>query len=266
MSERDHYPTGVPCWVDILQRSPREAIDFYAALFGWTFVESAEADYFVARFRGRDVAGIGELPVASIERSAWRTSIRVDDADRTAEAASSAGGTVVEWPFNLGSAGRMAVLADPGGVPFCAWEPAGRAGAGVINEAGAWALSSLHSAEPERSSRFYGSLFGWEFTPYGPDGSGSALIRLAGYVGGVPNQPVPRDVIAVMAPTSANVTHAGRPGWSVDFWVDDPDAVAERATTLGGQLLTAPHDSSIFRTAVIADPWGAAFSISRLNA
>ncbi len=35
MSERAHYPPGVPCWVDTLQPDPEAATRFYAALFGW---------------------------------------------------------------------------------------------------------------------------------------------------------------------------------------------------------------------------------------
>jgi predicted enzyme related to lactoylglutathione lyase len=49
MSERDHYPTGVPCWVETLQRDPRAAQRFYGSLFGWQIVSSDEDDYAVTR-------------------------------------------------------------------------------------------------------------------------------------------------------------------------------------------------------------------------
>jgi predicted enzyme related to lactoylglutathione lyase len=46
----------------------------------------------------------------------------------------------------------------------------------------------------------------------------------------------------------------------------DVDAIAEHATALGGTVLVAPFDTPGFRNAVVADPQGAVFSISRLTA
>jgi predicted enzyme related to lactoylglutathione lyase len=53
-------------------------------------------------------------------------------------------------------------------------------------------------------------------------------------------------------------------GWGVDFWVDDVDATAATAAELGGRALVAPFDTPIGRSAVLADPAGAAFSVSRV--
>jgi uncharacterized protein len=119
MSERDTYPAGVPCWVETLQHQPRIAQDFYAQLFGWQIV--GEDAYAVARLRGRDVAGIGAMPDGSDVAQAWITHIRVDSADDAAAAAGVAGGTVLQQPFDVAPAGRLAVIADPGGAVFCAW-------------------------------------------------------------------------------------------------------------------------------------------------
>ena len=94
---------------------------------------------------------------------------------------------------------------------------------------------------------------------------GVPLGLISGYVGGKPQQPVPRDVVAVMAPTgpaAAEVpTH-----WNVNFWVDDADATVEQAAGAGGQVIMPPMDTPGFRNAVVADPQGAAFSISQLTA
>ena len=67
MSERDQYPAGVPCWVETLQPDPQAALDFYGPLFDWEFAGPGPVPgdppgkYFVARVRGRDVAGIGSI-------------------------------------------------------------------------------------------------------------------------------------------------------------------------------------------------------------
>jgi predicted enzyme related to lactoylglutathione lyase len=95
-----------------------------------------------------------------------------------------------------------------------------------------------------------------------------ALWRLPGHVGGEPDQPVPRDVVAVMVAMgdgSAGATGSTRqelPHWSVGFWIDGVHAAAERATKLGGKVVVPPHEVPGFRSAVLADPAGAAFSLS----
>jgi predicted enzyme related to lactoylglutathione lyase len=86
--------------------------------------------------------------------------------------------------------------------------------------------------------------------------------RLPGYVGGEPQQPVPRDVVAVLAPAGDGVP----PHWNVNFWVADADATAGQAVRAGGRVLMGPVDTPGFRSAVLVDPHGAAFSISQLVA
>ena len=55
----------------------------------------------------------------------------------------------------------------------------------------------------------------------------------------------------------------GRPaGWTVNFWVEDADAIAARAPELGGAVVAGAFDTAISRDAVIADPAGAVFSVS----
>ena len=56
--------------------------------------------------------------------------------------------------------------------------------------------------------------------------------------------------------------------WSIDFWVDDVDATADAAARLGGRVIAPPYDIPDigFRQAVLADPHGAAFSVSKVGA
>jgi uncharacterized protein len=265
MSERERYRPGVPCWVDSAQPDPQAAIGFYGDLFGWQFVGPGvmpgdpPGQYFVARLRGRDVAGISSLPPHEpTPVPAWSTYISVQSADDAAEQASSAGGAVVVSPFDALPAGRMAVLRDPGGALFCAWEAKQRQGAQLINEPRAWAMSLLSTRDPDAAKAFYGAVFGWESEALGPE---IALWRLPGYVGGEPQQPVPRDVVGVMTAVSDEVS----PQWGVDFWIDEAtDVVAAKAAQLGGAVIVPPHDTPGFRSAVLADPQGAAFSVSKL--
>lgn len=247
MSERDSYPAGVPCWVDNLVPDAASAMDFYGELFGWEFVGPGPGDYYLARVRGRDVAGVGQAPAGVLP--GWNTYVSVASADDTARA----GDRVIVEPLDVLPAGRLAAIADPGGAVIGVWEPAERRGCQRVNEPAAYAMSALHTGDPDVAARFYGDLFGWESEPFAP---GISLFRLPGYVGGEPAQPVPRDVVAVMAEDD------GPARWSVDFWVTDADDVAARAPGLGGSVVVAPFDSIPTRQAVVADPFGAVFSVT----
>ena len=62
MPELDRYIPGVPCWIDTSQPDPEAAAAFYRDLFGWDVEDvmpaGSDEKYFMARIRGRDVAGI----------------------------------------------------------------------------------------------------------------------------------------------------------------------------------------------------------------
>jgi predicted enzyme related to lactoylglutathione lyase len=263
MSRRDEYPTGVPCFVDTLTDDLSSALSFYAGIFGWEFsgpgpMAGDEAGgYYVARLDGDDVAGIGATASGAAGGPAWNTYVAVTSAASAAADAAAAGGSLIVEPFDALPAGRMAVLADPADARFCVWEPVDRRGAARVNEPSAWAMSMLTTNDAAGATRFYGELFGWQAEEFGP---GLWLWRLPGYVGGEPQQPVPRDVVAAMAATEERP-----PGWGVDFWIADADAAAAAAPQLGGTVLAGPYEEAHFRRTVLAAPDGAAFSVSQLQ-
>ncbi|HEY6775397.1 MAG TPA: VOC family protein [Thermoleophilaceae bacterium] len=269
MSERDAYQHGVPCWVETLQPDPEAATRFYGELFGWEFTDPASmpgdppGQYFVARLRGSDVAGIGSQPAEYTPPvPAWITHVSVDSADEAAEKTRGAGGQVVVDPFDALPAGRLAVLTDPAGALFCAWEPRIRKGAQRVNEPGAWAMSTLNTRDSEDAKKFYAAVFGWETDTFQMGESEMTLWRVPGYVGGEPGQPVSREVVGAMAPIAGDDE---APQWSVNFWIDDADAAADNTGRLGGKVVVPPHDLPGFRNAVLADPQGAVFSVSELR-
>jgi predicted enzyme related to lactoylglutathione lyase len=268
MSQRDGYEHGVPCWVDTLQPDPEAATAFYAGVFGWEFGAPGEMPgdppgrYFVAQLRGRDVAGVGSLPSdPGPLPPSWNMYVWVQSADDAAREAQAAGGAILVEPFDAPPAGRMAVLADPTGAPFCVWQAGVRQGAQVVNEASAWAMSQLRTPDPERAAAFYGAVFGWTTETFGAGEGAVTMFRLPGYVGGEPQQPVSREVIALMAAASGDET----PRWSADFWVADVDAAAQSAERLGGRTIAPPFDNPVGTTAVLADPSGVSFSVSSVS-
>jgi uncharacterized protein len=174
------------------------------------------------------------------------------------------------------------MLADPTGAVLCVLEPGTHSGAQLVNDLGAWAMSVLNTRDVERSKRFYGAVFGWGAETFDTGGSELTIWRLPGYVGGRPEQPVPRDMVAAMAPITgegfSGVGHIGlhpllvraaedvASHWSVNFWIHDANAVAAKAASFGGRLVVPPYDAPDFRAAVIADPQGAMLTVAQPTA
>ncbi len=260
MSHPTHYPAGVPCWVTGLQADTDAALDFYGPLFGWSFEagpprEGGGMPGSLAMLDGHEVAAVAPVPPGVAPT--WMTEVSVEDVRATAERVREAGGMLLAEPMEL-EAGRLVVFADPTGAGLSAWEAGARKGAQVVNEPGAWSMSVLHTPAPDAAVAFYRAVFGWEPEAYGP----MTMFRLPGYVGGKPEQPVPRDVVAAMAPAAAGESAH----WAVDFWVHDAEAAAAHAERSGGAVLAPVHDAPPFRQAVLQDPQGATFSVSQLVA
>jgi predicted enzyme related to lactoylglutathione lyase len=276
MPERDGYIPGVPCWIDTSQPDPESAVDFYRGLFGWEFEDVMPPDspgkYFIARIRGGDVAAVGSIPEGAPPQAMWNTYIWVDSADDTAAKVRDAGGQVVMEPFDVMTAGRMAVCADPEGAVFCVWQANEHRGAKIVNEAGSLNFNGLNTRDADGARAFYGSVFGWGTLSLGAGemwtlpGYGDHLeesnpdLRKQMAEGGAP--PGFEDVVAAINPIRDD--EADMPAhWSVTFAVDDADATAEKATELGGNVLSPPMDAPWVRMTVLADPQGATFVASK---
>lgn len=276
MSEQDRYIPGVPCWVDTTQPDPKAAVAFYGDLFGWEFEDALPPEspsrYFIARLPGGDVAAVGSQQEGGPDHAVWNTYVWVEDADATAERVRSAGGTVLMDPFDVGDAGRMGVFADPAGATFCAWQPKGHRGAAVVNEHGSLNFNDLNTPDVEGAAAFYGAVFGWQLIDVG-GGSMWALPaygdflerRTPGLRENMAGMGAPErfeEVVASVRPIAED-----RPGvpahWGVTFAVDDADAIAARASELGGQVVAEPFDAPWTRMTIITDPQGATFTASK---
>jgi hypothetical protein len=282
MSERDGFAPGVPCWVDTWQPDADAAVGFYTELFGWeaedTVPDGVEGTHYMCSLRGRDVAAIASRPNAAPnvmrgrsageaeERpvSSWTTYVWVDDVDATIAKAKDAGGSALMEPFDALDGGRIAVIADPAGAAIGIWQPGAHKGAQLVNEPSAYAMSALMTADPEGAKRFYPEVFGWEIETFEMGEDEMVMWLVPGYVGGEPQQPVRRDVVATMLPPGAN-GDAPAPHWDVDFWIADVDAAAAKVEELGGRILTPPFDipGTGLRQGAFMDPQGATFSLTQ---
>jgi uncharacterized protein len=117
---------GTLVWNELLTRDYDRAKDFYAAVFGYTYTELAEASqYSTIEVDGHTVGGLGTLPpeMPPGVPAHWLSYFAVDDVDATVEQAVALGGSVqraaADMPY-----GRHAGLADPSGAGFAVIAPA----------------------------------------------------------------------------------------------------------------------------------------------
>jgi hypothetical protein len=152
-------------------------------------------------------------------------------------------------PFDVMDAGRMTVVADPGGAIIGIWQPNRHRGAELANEPGTWSWNELATRDMEAAAKFYNAVFGWE-TETHEFGEGSYTeFKLDGksIAGGMEmGDRFPSEV---------------PPHWTVYFAVEDTDATLEKAKELGGSVSFDPMDSPAGRFAGLADPQGARFSV-----
>ncbi len=118
---------GAPAWFETLSRDYDTSVRFYTEVFGWDAQTMSDTPEFRYTTLGRDEqARAGIMDAAAMlgdQPSRWQCYLQVADTDATVEQAVAAGGTVVVQPDET-PYGRLAVLLDPAGVPFCLMGPA----------------------------------------------------------------------------------------------------------------------------------------------
>jgi len=246
------YEPGTFCWAGLAASDPAAAQRFYAELLGWeadVLPGGGPGSYALLRRRGLGVAILYEqMPEARAAGAAphWTSFISVEDADATAARAGELGGAAVfREPFDVLDAGRVAAIRDPAGAIVSLWQPGARAGAELVDDAGALCWNELATSDVGRAASFYGALLGWE---YDTGAGGYVTIKNAGRSNGAMRELSARD-------------RGAPPHWLPWFTVDDVDEIARRAVSAGGNRLTLTSRNRAGRAAVLADPQGAAFAV-----
>lgn len=258
MPVRTEYAHGTPSWTDLSTSDPEAAKAFYAAVFGWEYIENPTDQggvYIMATASGKNAAGMMQQQPEQAQMGIppmWNTYISVDDVDVTLGKVTEAGGSVMMPSMDVMDSGKMAVIVDPTGAVVCLWQADQHIGAEVVNEHGTLCWNEVMTADVPAAAAFYGELFGWgtqemdmgEMGTYTVFTLDSEENGVAGGTG-LPTEGVP-------------------PHWGTVFSVDDCDAAAARVGEAGGTVVAGPFDMPIGRGAACADPQGAMFQIIAL--
>lgn len=113
---------GTVSWYELASAEPDKVKPFYAGLCGWTIDETSYdgAPFTIFEKEGREHAGLRACK--GDEPSHWIIYFAVDNCDDIARACPELGGTVVTQPFDVEGLGRCAMLRDPSGGYFGAFE------------------------------------------------------------------------------------------------------------------------------------------------
>ena len=254
-TQMEHAP-GTFCWIELATTDGPAAKKFYGELFGWEASDSPvgpDMVYTMLRLNGKDVGALyqkGEM--MKDVPTHWASYVSVTSADEIVAKAKSLGGTILKEAFDVMDVGRMAVIADPTGAHFCIWQPKKHKGIGVKGEPNSLTWNELLTNDTARAKDFYTKLFGWAAKAHGePVEYTEFILDDKAFAGMMSIQPQ-------MGPMP--------PNWGVYFAVDDCDAMAQKATSLGARTFVPPTDiENVGRFSVIQDPQGAVFSIIKLT-
>jgi hypothetical protein len=245
-----------PAWVDLSSADAAASRDFYAKLFGWQVEVNSDPQYggyAIAKTGSSDAAGIGPKMDPSAP-TAWNLYIGADDIEALAKRVTSAGGTVVMAPFDVGDQGRMAVFQDPSGAFISSWQGV-RMGGFETDAPGSYGWAELNARGVDRALPFYTAVFGWT-TKASAMGEGQAPyteFQLDGQsVAGAweMNPMVPAEVPSY---------------WQIYFSVADVDAAHTTALELGATPILEPQDFPGGRFSIVTDPQGASFGLLKLT-
>lgn len=244
------------CWPEANVKDPEAAKRFYTGLFGWQVRQEPNGGYAEWQIGGKSLGGLiglGEREKMGVPPH-WMGYVAVADCDATAANAKEKGGKVLHGPFTLEGVGRFAAIEDPTGAHFCLYQAARPGEKPPMGVPGTMCWNELMTRDTEKAKAFYTSVLGWDANAMPMDCPGGVYTLFL--QGGA----MAAGMMGMDAPQFEGIP----PHWMIYFSVEDCDATASKAASLGGKVCVPPQDiPNIGRFAVIQDPQGAVFSILR---
>jgi hypothetical protein len=241
-------------WYDLLTTDINAARSFYSQVIGWKTTKWSQGDYEMWAMGEQTLGGL--MPLADEQKKLgvpphWMAHIETDDVDATAKKAQQLGGRILHPPTDIPTVGRFAVLADPQGATFSAFQPL-ESSPDAPRTAGFFSWHELNTTDYQAAWKFYSELFGWK--PTSSMDMGPEFGRY--WMFGLDTQQ------AMGGMSNAARTYNIPPYWMYYVTVDDLDATVERIQQLGGKIINGPMDvPGGDRIAMCLDPQGAAFAV-----
>ncbi|MHA6203925.1 VOC family protein [Dyella soli] len=238
---------GKLVWVEHASADPAVAGKFYRALFGWSEspMDIGGQSYCVIM---NAESGIGGYRTAQDgEPCNWGIYLSVADVDASHARALAAGCRECMPPTDFPPVGRGATFLDPVGSMVSIWRSANDDAPDGDAAPGQWCWHELHATDPAGALAFYEALFGLSHE-VAPTGNGAYYVLKSGDTrrGGI------------MKTQQAGASSA----WLPYVLVEDVDAVAAKAGSLGADICVPPSDiPGIGRYAVLRDPQGASLAV-----
>ena len=254
MAEDVNLPPGTFIWMDLMTNDLDGAKAFYGGLFGWEAGNAPVHGDSTSEWRldGDLVAGLTATPPerqAAGSRPGWFQAINVIDVDATKRHARELGGTDNGEPVDVAGFGRVAIITDPVGATFGAWQPDPAFVYPRFNAPGFLIWNELQTVDLPTAIAFYTALFGWETEPMEESAEKSLhLIKNAGRPNG--------GMLSLTEWQQGN-----RSEWLPYFAVDSCDAAIVKVRDLGGEVVFGPVDIPVGRFTVVLDPQGAEFYV-----
>ena len=248
-------PMGRFCWYELLTKDPKAAPEFYAKITGWGTApwETEGAPPYTMWMNGEQaIGGLMQLPDQAAEDGApshWLVHVSTPDLAATTAEAKKLGAQVMHQ-MKVPTVGEFAIIQDPQGAVFSAFQPEGDTpGHDAPAKVGEFSWHELATDGWEDAWDFYSQLFGWQKTEamdMGEMGTYQMFGRGAHPLGGFFDRPPQMPV----------------PAWLFYARVPDVHAAVEAVKKHGGQVLNGPMEvPGGDMIAQCMDPQGAMFAV-----
>ena len=238
------------CWINLMSPQGEKGRTFFASLFGWAYDDMGLPGGQLIMVDGHPIGAFMDLDVVQMPPTppVIGAMIKATNADEMAAKVKANGGTAAV--HDVGTNGRMGMCTDPNGAIFALWQPLSKDGAtGDSHAHGAATWFETLTTDTARAKTFYTQVFGWTSEDQAMPNMTYTTFKLDGVpIAGA--MAITKD----MGPMPAH--------WGVYFAVKDADAIAERATELGGAVCMPPMDiQGVGRFAMLRSPQGVNFYV-----
>jgi predicted enzyme related to lactoylglutathione lyase len=215
-------------WHELMTADPKAAIAFYGKVVGWApQAYEKNPDY--------TLLACGRVPMAGIMRHEgprqWLCYIGTPNVDVTAREAVQLGGTVVKPAADIPDVGRFAIISDPQGAMFVAYQPIKVPAANDKPGLGDFSWHELITTDPQAGWNFYEKLFGWRKTDAMEMAPGQTYQMFAA---------AGKNSIGGIFKKAAEMP--GPSQWLPYAVVKDSKAAAKTIATVGGTVVNGPME------------------------